>query len=196
MSIQWDFKDKTIVITGGASGIGYAAAQILAAAGANISIADVQAGPLKAAVTSLSALGGHVIGSVVDVRDVAQVTAWISETVEKFGKLDGAVNMAGIIPKNINIDDVETMDSGEWIRTIDINLTGVMNSMKAQIKEMKDGASIVNAASIGGIAGFPKNSAYSAAKHGVIGLSRSAAKEVGVRSIRVNAIAPWVSSFF
>jgi len=127
---------------------------------------------------------------VVDVRKPEQVNAWITQTFEKFGKLDGSVNLAGIIPNNINIDDVETLNDGEWRRTVDINLTGVMYSMRAQIAVMKHKGSIVNAASDGGIAGFTKNSAYVATKQGVIGLSRSAAKEVGDRGIRVKAIAP------
>jgi NAD(P)-dependent dehydrogenase (short-subunit alcohol dehydrogenase family) len=168
MAANWDFKDKVIAITGGANGIGLATAQLLAPAGALLSLADVNQAALDKVVADLTAAGGTVIGIAVDVRDSKQVDAWISQTVSKFGKLDGAVNLAGIIPKNINIDDIETMDDGEWQRTIDINLTGVMYSMRAEIRDMKPGGSVVNAASIGGIAGFPKNSAYVAAKHGVI----------------------------
>lgn len=190
MTTTFDFKDKVIAITGGASGIGLATAQLLATAGAKLSLADVNQDALDKTVAELIAAGGQVMGVKVDVRDSEQVDSWISQTVAAYGKLDGAVNLAGIIPKNINIDDVETLNNKDWQITIDINLTGVMYSMRAEIGQMNEKGSIVNAASLAGIAGFPKNAAYTAAKHAVIGLSRTAAKEVGDRGIRVNAIAP------
>jgi NAD(P)-dependent dehydrogenase (short-subunit alcohol dehydrogenase family) len=190
MATNFDFKGKVIAITGGASGIGLATAKLLSPAGAKLSLADVNEDALRKVVSELEAEGGEVIGVKVDVRDSNQVDSWIKQTVDKFGKLDGAVNLAGIIPKNINIDDVETLNNPDWQLTIDINLTGVMYSMRAEIPHMKEKGSIINAASLAGIAGFPKNAAYTAAKHGVIGLTRCAAKEVGDRSIRVNAIAP------
>lgn len=190
MATLFDFKGKVIAITGGAQGIGLATAQLLSPAGAKLSLADVNEEALTKVVADLTAAGGQVIGVKVDVRDSAQVDSWIAQTVEKFGKLDGAVNLAGIIPKNINIDDVETLNNEDWQITIDINLTGVMYSMRAEIGNMNEKGSIVNASSIAGIAGFPKNAAYTAAKHAVIGLTRTAAKEVGDRGIRVNAISP------
>jgi len=190
IAANFDFKGKVIAITGGASGIGLATAKLLGRAGAKLSLADVNEEALKKTVAALEAAGGTAIGIKVDVRDSDNVDSWIKQTVKKYGKLDGAVNLAGIIPKNINIDDVETLNNADWQITIDINLTGVMYSMRAEIGSMNEKGSIVNAASIGGIAGFPKNSAYTAAKHGVIGLTRAAAKEVGDRLIRVNAIAP------
>ena len=98
--------------------------------------------------------------------------------------------MAGVIPKCINIERVEDLNDEDWKFVIDVNLHGVMHCMRAQLKEMNVGGSMVNAASICGLIGFPKNAAYTAAKHAVIGLSRTAAKEVGDREIRVNCIAP------
>lgn len=168
MAATFNFKDKVIAITGGASGIGLATAKLLGLAGAKLSLADVNVEALKSAVADIEAAGGTALGIKVDVRDSESVDAWIKQTVEKLGKLDGAVNLAGIIPKNINIDDVETLNNEDWQIIIDINLTGVMYSMRAEIGSMNERGSIVNAASIAGIAGFPKNAAYTAAKHGVI----------------------------
>jgi NAD(P)-dependent dehydrogenase (short-subunit alcohol dehydrogenase family) len=116
----------------------------------------------------------------VDVRKVSEVDGWIDATVAKFGKLDGGINMAGVIPKVINIERVEDLNDEDWKFVIDVNLHGVMHCMRAQLRNMNVGGSIVNAASICGVIGFPKNAAYTATKHAVIGLSRTAAKEVGV----------------
>jgi NAD(P)-dependent dehydrogenase (short-subunit alcohol dehydrogenase family) len=122
----------------------------------------------------------NVLATVVDVRKVPEVDAWIDATVAKFGKLDGGINMAGVIPKVINIERVEDLNDEDWKFVIDVNLHGVMHCMRAQLRNMNNGGSIVNAASICGVIGFPKNAAYTATKHAVIGLSRTAAKEVGV----------------
>jgi NAD(P)-dependent dehydrogenase (short-subunit alcohol dehydrogenase family) len=132
----------------------------------------------------------NIFSAVVDVRKPESVDSWIAATVERFGKLDGGVNMAGVIPKSINVERVEDLNDADWHFVMDVNLHGVMHCMRAQLKNMNNGGSIVNASSICGIMGFPKNAAYTASKHAVIGLSRSAAKEVGDREIRVNCIAP------
>jgi len=123
----FNVKNKVVAITGG-SGIGMACAELLLAQGANVSIADVSEKALKEAEKSISAAGytGKVMFQVVDVRKVNQVDDWIAKTVENFGKLDGAVNMAGVIPKSINIERVEDLNDPDWEFVIDVNLTGGM----------------------------------------------------------------------
>ena len=190
MPTNYDIGGKVIALTGGASGIGLQTAILLASQGAILSMADISEGPLKEVAAKIESTGGKVLATVVDVRDDKQVDAWIKATVEKFGKLDGAVNLAGVIPKCINVERVEDLNNEDWKFVLDVNLTGVMYCMRAQLQNMNVKGSVVNAASICGVIGFPKNAAYTASKHAVIGLSRAAAKEVGDREIRINCIAP------
>ncbi|KAF2104585.1 NAD(P)-binding protein [Rhizodiscina lignyota] len=184
------FQDKVIVITGGASGMGLATAKLLASKGAKISIADVQEGPLKSAVEDIEKAGGKAIGTVVDVRNRKQVEAWIEKTVSSFGKLDGAANLAGVIGKQNNMAGLEDIDDDDWDFVIGVNLRGVLNCLRAQIPHFNDGASIVNAASVAGMIGFKQNGSYVASKHGVVGLTKTAAKELGPRQIRCNCFCP------
>jgi NAD(P)-dependent dehydrogenase (short-subunit alcohol dehydrogenase family) len=193
MPVNFDITDKVIALTGAASGIGLETAKLLASQGAKLSICDLNSTALAEKALEISAVSpnpSNILSTVVDVRSPASVDAWIASTVSVFGKLDGAVNMAGVIPKVINIERVEDLNDEDWKFVIDVNLHGVMHCMRAQLREMNVGGSVVNAASICGLIGFPKNAAYTAAKHAVIGLSRTAAKEVGDREIRVNCIAP------
>lgn len=168
MPSTFEVAGKVIAITGGSGGIGYATAALLLSQGAKISVADLSQTNLDKATSKFNDIksnsSGDFMTTVVDVRKPDQVDAWIKATVEKFGKLDGAVNLAGVIPKNINIDRVEDMPDEDWQFVIDVNLNGVMHSMRAQIREMNDKGSIVNASSVAGIAGFAKNAAYTAAK--------------------------------
>ena len=193
MATNFDFNGKVIAITGAASGIGLALAELLALRGAKVSLADVQEKLLQEAAARLEKAGGQVLATVVNVADSQQVNDWIQKTVDKWGNLDGAANLAGVIPKTINIDRVEELKDTDWAFVMSINLTGVMYCMRAQIPNMNVKGSIVNAASVAGMMGFAKNAAYTASKHAVIGLSRSAAKEVGDRGMRVNCIAPYVN---
>ena len=190
MPTHYDLGGKVIALTGGASGIGLETAILLAAQGAIVSIADLSEAPLKQTASRIESSGGKVLATVVDVRDDKAVDAWIAATVDKFGQLDGAVNLAGVIPKSINVERVQDLNNEDWKFVLDVNLNGVMYCMRAQLQHMKNRGSVVNAASICGVIGFPKNAAYTASKHAVIGLSRAAAKEVGEREIRVNCIAP------
>ncbi|KAK4561078.1 hypothetical protein LTR86_005033 [Recurvomyces mirabilis] len=187
---------KVIAITGGASGIGLATAKVLAKRGAKLSISDQTEDALKVAVSTLESVGAKAEGILtykLDVCDVSQTKAWLDETVKKFGRLDGAANMAGVSGRNFGtVPLVEQKDEDDWDLIIGVNLTGVMNSMKAELKVISEGGSIVNAASAAGVRGTQNGSAYSASKHGVIGLTRSVAKEVGHRAVRINAIAPGV----
>lgn len=191
MPVDYDIKGKVIALTGAASGIGYETSLLLARQGAYLSIADVNEDALKEKAAEIEAVStGKVLSTVVDVRKDETVNTWISKTVETFGKLDGAVNLAGVIPKVINKERVEDLNNDDWHFVLDVNLHGVMYCMRAQLQNMNNKGSVINAASICGVIGFPKNAAYTASKHAVIGLSRTAAKEVGDREIRVNCIAP------
>ncbi|KAL4926324.1 SDR family NAD(P)-dependent oxidoreductase [Aspergillus undulatus] len=186
-----DFSGKVIALTGGASGIGRATALRLASLGAKVSIGDLQQAPLEAVANEIKEAGHEdVFIRTIDVRTSESVETWIRETVEWGGRLDGAANLAGVIGKTIGLTGVKEIDSEEWDFIMDINLKGVMHCMRAELRVMADNGSIVNASSIAGIQGFPRNAAYSASKHAVIGLTRSAAKEVGEQGIRVNSIAP------
>lgn len=143
-------------------------------------------------MSEITAAGGEAIGFKVNVADASQVNAWIKQTVQRFGQLDGAANVAGTIGTGINRNRVEEVEDDDWALVIGVNLTGVMHCMRAQIRNLRHEGSTVNVTSVAGSMGVVKNLAYSAAKHGVVGLSRSAAKEVGDRHIRVNCVAPWV----
>ncbi len=192
MPVNYDLKGKVVAITGAASGIGYATAELMAAQGALVSMADVSDKALQEAADTFTKAGGTVIATVVDVRDEKQVDAWIQKTVDKLGKLDAAINLAGVVPKVINIESVQEHNTPDWQFVIDVNLTGVFFCMRSQLQHMKNQGSIVNATSICGTIGFKKNAAYTATKHAVIGLSRTACKEVGDREIRINCIAPGI----
>ncbi|KAK4089024.1 hypothetical protein Purlil1_6457 [Purpureocillium lilacinum] len=127
----------------------------------------------------------------VDVTQRAQVDAWVAGIVERFGRLDGAANIAGVIGRYHSVGSVaDTDDDEEWHRLIAVNLTGCMYCLRAELKCVVDGGSIVNMASIHGTNAMALHGAYGASKHGVVGLTRAAAKEVGDREIRVNAVAP------
>ncbi|TGO45748.1 hypothetical protein BOTNAR_0642g00040 [Botryotinia narcissicola] len=185
------FTNKVIALTGSASGIGLETAKLLASRGARLSLADIQEDKLKELQAQLeSEYHLDVIVTKVDVRKFEEVEAWVSKTMDSFGKLDGSANLAGIAPKSIGLKGIVEQDLDEWEFVLGVNLTGTMNSLKAQLKVMANNGSIVNASSIRRLTGAAKNASYSSAKHGIIGLTRTAAKEVGGKGIRVNAICP------
>ncbi len=159
---------KVIAITGGASGIGQATAHLLAARGATVSIADIQQEALTATVDSIkkSTPNANVFTKTVDVTSFKDVGAWIQETVSQFGKIDGAANLAGTAGKSTSATFVEDVEEDEFDKIIAVNVKGVLNCMKAQIKSMKDhgGGNIVNASSVVGIKGYTAGLAYCASK--------------------------------
>ena len=173
-----------IAITGAASGMGLATAKLLASEGAIISLADINEEAVSAATKSLTGSDKHMY-SVVDVRKSESVDAWIASTLKALGKLDSAVNMAGVISKACPI--TKTTDE-TWDFNFAVNTRGVFFCLRAQLNAMSAGGSIVNAASAFGQMGSAGVSPYCASKAAVIGLSRTAAKENP--NIRINCVSP------
>jgi len=181
---------RVAVITGGASGIGRACAHILARSGADVSVWDLDQAAIDIVLKELEAFECRTHSVVVDVSDSAAVDAAMDATVEHLGHVDIAVCNAGIGGEALNSGDYT--DEG-WHQVIGINLDGVFYTQRAAIRAMKAsgrGGSIINMASILGAVGFATASAYTAAKHGVVGMTQVAAWEHAADKIRVNAVGP------
>ncbi|KAI1326887.1 short-chain dehydrogenase [Xylariaceae sp. FL0255] len=177
-------------VTGGASGIGLATAQILSKRGATVCIADVDPEAISKTEATFKALDVPHSITKVDISKRQEVESWMDEIIQKFGKLHGAANVAGIVGKDHGFKGVKDLDDNEWNRIMAVNVTGTMYCLRAELNRIEDGGSIVNVSSIHGFKGFAKHGAYDASKHAVIGLTKSAAKDEGHREVRVNAVAP------
>lgn len=180
---------KVAIVTGGSSGIGLATAREFARRGAHVVVSDVADEAGKKAVSEIEAEGGSAIYVNADVSNSEQVKALVEKAVETFGRLDYGVNNAGIGGPALFTADYEEAD---WNRVIDINLNGVWLCMKYEIEAMlqNGGGAIVNVASILGKVGFATAPAYVAAKHGVLGLTKTAAIEYATQGVRVNSVCP------
>src|SRR5579859_6393872 len=181
---------KVAIVTGAAEGMGEATARLFAEAGAKVLAADVNVEVGEATVQRIVDAGGTASFIRCDVSKAADVEAMVQAAVERYGRLDCAVNNAGVSPDN---EPLSNLIESDWDRVIGVNLKGVALCLKYELRQLLaqgDGGAIVNIASVSGFRPQPNNGAYNASKHGVIGLTKTASLEVAPLGIRVNAEAP------
>lgn len=192
--MKLNFEGKIALVTGGASGIGSAIAGMLSEEGAEVVVADIDVEGARRIAATIRSEGGKARAMEVDVADPRSVEALVKDVVQTCGGLHLAVNNAGTAgPRETTVN----YPLEEWHRVIDVNLNSVFYSMKYEIPAMlaAGGGAIVNMSSVLGSVGLPIASAYTAAKHGVVGLTKAAAIEYAGRGVRINAVGPgWIDT--
>lgn len=186
---EMDMKNKVALVTGGGSGIGRATCLEFACAGASVAVVDINIEAAEKTAGEIRALGQPAFFAQADVSQSAQVQAYVQQTLDQFGRIDYFFNNAGVEGR---VRPIAESDEADWDRVIGVNLKGTFLGLRYVLPIMiaqKKGA-IVNTSSVAGTVGAPSLAAYSASKHGILGLTRSAAGEVGKHGVRVNAICP------